>query len=623
MTPDVSERDRFTAAVRKLEQLRRFAGSAAEFWQTYLDAIAGLTGAAVVTILRRREGDVAEWRRVAVWPAVAPGSEPRGGREFWGRVEEAANAAATEGQAQLTLPSSAARLPHRIAAVRLETDRDTERWIALVLVQAVDEVAASEAQRRLLFINYVPAHFQLRRVALHLQAGEGGAVSVLDLVAMLNRSQRFVEAALLFCNEIAARHRCERVSLGWEERGMMCTRAMSHTDKFVRKMEAVQRMESAMEECLDQDEPIAWPPAAGETQVTRDHRKLAEGQERGFLCSFPLRLNDQPVGVVLCERAQEAFEEEEVRDLMICADLNAPRLAELHRRDRWFGARWAESARTASSKLVGPRHTWAKLGAVAGTVALASLFVVQPTYRVEAPFTLRPQNVSLLSAPFDGFIFNVKVEAGDAVQVGDPLLEFDTRDLLLEEAGALADCDRFRSEEEKDRANGALADMRIAQAQLAQAKARLDLVRHRLSLATLTSPYDGFVVEGDLKERIGAPVRRGDVLFRVSRLDAAYIECRVDERDIQDLQPGARGQIAFASRPKTKFPLEVVLVEPVAVEESAGNVYVVRCKLSGADPEAWWRPGMTGLSKIEAGQRTLFSIIFRRTIDKLRLWLWW
>jgi hypothetical protein len=37
----------------------------------------------------------------------------------------------------------------------------------------------------------------------------------------------------------------------------------------------------------------------------------------------------------------------------------------------------------------------------------------------------------------------------------------------------------------------------------------------------------------------------------------------------------------------------------------------------------WWRPGMSGIGKIEAGERTLFWIIFHRTIDFLRMFFWW
>lgn len=80
-------------------------------------------------------------------------------------------------------------------------------------------------------------------------------------------------------------------------------------------------------------------------------------------------------------------------------------------------------------------------------------------------------------------------------------------------------------------------------------------------------------------------------------------------------------EIAFASQPKQKFPARVVLIEPVATTQNTENFFIVRARLEEV-PEDWWRPGMGGISKIEAGHRTFFWIIFHRTIDFLRMFFW-
>jgi multidrug resistance efflux pump len=308
--------------------------------------------------------------------------------------------------------------------------------------------------------------------------------------------------------------------------------------------------------------------------------------------------------------------------LRICADVAAPRLADLKKRDRWFGARWTGALREKAAGLLGPEHTWGKVGAILGAVALGVLFIPTFSYRVEAPFILRTEDVSYLSAAFDGYLSTVDVKIGSTIPAGGRLLSLDTRDLLLEEAAALADCDRFAREEEKARAERQLAEMRISEAQLKQARARLELIRHRLAKADIISPFDAVVIEGDLQKRIGSPVRQGDLLFKIARLDHIYIEARVDERDIQELKAGALGEIAFASQPKEKHPIRVVLVEPVAKTAEKGNVFVIRCEVTEPVVD-WWRPGMSGIGKIEAGERTLFWIIFHRTIDFLRMFFWW
>ena len=52
------------------------------------------------------------------------------------------------------------------------------------------------------------------------------------------------------------------------------------------------------------------------------------------------------------------------------------------------------------------------------------------------------------------------------------------------------------------------------------------------------------------------------------------------------------------------------------------NIFLVRCSVEGG-PQTWWRPGMSGLCKFNVEKRTLFWIFTHRTVDFLRMWLWW
>jgi multidrug resistance efflux pump len=201
------------------------------------------------------------------------------------------------------------------------------------------------------------------------------------------------------------------------------------------------------------------------------------------------------------------------------------------------------------------------------------------------------------------------------------LLKLDTSDLRVERAAAAAERQRFASEAEKAEADKKLADLRAARAALAQAQARLDLVDYRLGRAEMRAPFDGVVVEGDLRERIGAPVKIGDVLMKVSKLEGLYVEMRVPERDV-DLIAGSReAEVAFTTRPEDTFGVTLERIEPAAQVEREGSVFVVTGKLArGAD---WLRPGMSGVAKVESRSRTLAWIATHRLVDFLRLKLWW
>jgi hypothetical protein len=609
--------------LEKLGQLRRFAGPAAVFWQNYLDALVALTDAGYGLLVRRRTADEPGWRRIAASP-MGP-THPPEARRFMTHVEALATAAVIDGVAlRDTHTADEEGLVDQGIAVRIDTDRSDDSWVAVLYLPRCTRQTADDALKRLRVAACIPAYYQDARTGAKPEPGPGAKdpSTVLDLLVLLDSHKKFVAMSMAFCNELATRHQCQRVALGWEERGYVRVKAISHTEKFVEKMEAVQVLEAAMEEALDQDEEVYWPPLDGETLITRDHGKYAVKQGVKHLCSVPLRIDGVPVAVVSLEREAAPFEDTELRMLRICADVAAPRLADLKKRDRWFGARWTSALREKAAKVLGPEHTWLKVGSILGAVALFFLFIPKFSYRVEAPFILRTDDVSYLSAPFDGFLSNVDVKIGSTVPAGGRLLSLDTRDLLLEEAASLADCDRYAREEEKARAERQLAEMRIAEAQLRQAQAKLQLIRHRLAKADLIAPFDAIVIEGDLQKRLGSPVRQGDLLFKVARLDRIYVEARVDERDIQELKSGAAGEIAFASQPKLKHPIRVVLVEPVAKTAEKGNVFVIRAEVT-APVEDWWRPGMSGVGKIEAGERTLFWIIFHRTIDFLRMFFWW
>jgi multidrug resistance efflux pump len=328
------------------------------------------------------------------------------------------------------------------------------------------------------------------------------------------------------------------------------------------------------------------------------------------------------VGVVTCERQARPFAEADVRLIRAACDLCVRRLADLRKLDRWFGARLAEAVRAQLAKLVGFEHTWAKTVGALVSILLAVIVLGWAPYRVEAPFILQAEDAAYIPAPFGGYIGEVLVRPGEAVARGAPLLKLDTRDLLLEEAAASADVQRYQREADKARADDRLAEMRIATALADQARARLDLVRYRMEKSALVSPIDGVVAEGDLKDKIGSPVQQGDVLFRVVNTGRLYAELRVSETDIHEVRGGAGGFIAFASRPRLKFPVRVERVEPVAQPDRADNVFVVRCALEGA-AEEWWRPGMSGVAKVRVGWRNIFWIYTHKTMDFLRLKLWW
>ena len=161
----------------------------------------------------------------------------------------------------------------------------------------------------------------------------------------------------------------------------------------------------------------------------------------------------------------------------------------------------------------------------------------------------------------------------------------------------------------------------MAHAAYLQEDAKLSITRHRLSLTEIKAPFDGIVVEGDLRERLFSPVQAGENLFKIVQIKDLLGGLQVDERDISYLAEGQVGQLAFASRPQDRFEVVIDSFEPFSEVREEGNIFNLRVKLLG-DAQDWWRPGMSGVCKINVGQASVLWILTHRTIETIRLWLW-
>ena len=607
----------FSRALDELAELRQFSGEPKTFWPAFLAAAAKLVSADIAVLLLGSPGKTPHWAKIGEWDSGSGLSRVR--TQFTSQLEPIAERGL--GSGSFVEQTDTASGSFTIAAC-LKLQRAEDEVIFAAQLRDFTTSAANEALARLRLVADVPMAFQQNLAAQKARNDVEKFAAVLDLNVPVNDATQFLSAALAFCNGVATRFRCDRASLGWLEGGYIKLRAMSRTEQFDRQMAAAQALEVAMEECVDQDEEILWPPPEGVTTVARDHEKFAADQKSGNVCSIPLRLDGKVVGVLTCERQSAPFNLVELQQIRLGCDQVVRRLSELKLYDRWFGARWAAHTREYFSRWLGPEHTWSKATAIFLTLVVFALFLVRVNYRVEGNFILRSDEAEYLTAPFDGYIDQVFVRAGDRVEKGRPLVSLNRSELLLNQSAALADVVRYQRESEKARAASSIAEMRIADAQAHQAQARLDLVHYRLDSAVIKTTFDGVVVEGDLRERIASPVKQGDALFKVARIDTLYAEAEVSERDVQEILGKSKGEIAFVTQPKIKYPVTLQIVQPAAVTKKDGNVFLVRLKPDIGAPQ-WWRPGMTGLCKISTEKRTLFWILTHRTVDFLRMKLWW
>ena len=351
---------------------RAFSGPPDAFWPACIEAMARVAGAGRGLLLVPGTTEGEPWRIAILHPSTTSGDSPP--PAFLSNAGGIADTCASEGHAVQPLAGSGIRPGTFLVGVSLPVDGQQDgTCVAAFWLTNSSDAKARRSLQALRLVADTPSLYQLRRTAARAQGDLQRFASVLDLTVLLNDQTRFLAAAMTVCNELATRHHCDRVSLGWLKGHYVRLQAMSHTERFERKMAVVKDLEMTMEEAVDQDEEIVWPAPEDATFVSRDHARFAHARASGAVCSVPLRLGAESLGCITCERSSSGFAEEDLAHLRLCADQTVRRLDDLQKRDRWIGARLLSSGKDGLSKVFGIEHTLAKVGAV---VVLAALGVL-------------------------------------------------------------------------------------------------------------------------------------------------------------------------------------------------------------------------------------------------------
>ena len=506
-----------------------------------------------------------------------------------------------------------------LLVIGLPTVAGPKLWLVL-LGAAVTSTEEPLRELRLLAESY-----QSRRREQRTGDQVLGLSEVLDLGVTLGESADFSTAALRLCHRVAAQFVAARVSLGWIEGGVLRLKATSHGGRINPASQEAEAMVRVMEESADQNNEVAYPAIAESQAIDREHKVFSQQHQGAVVLSIPIRdaTTHEAIGVLSLERSVEdgVWGNTEMERLRLAADLVVARLSDLNDSSGWWGKRMWRATRSKASGLLGTEHTGWKLASLVLFVSLLLLVLIRVEHKVRAPFLLKTDAAALATAPFAGYIDEVRYHLGDVVKKGQVLVTLDRRDLLLEESNAVAGLDKNEREARAYEAEGKLAEALMAKSSMRQDEAKLAIIRHRLAMTEIRAPFDGVVVEGDLRERLSSPVQVGERLFKVVQIHDLTGQLQIDERDIGYLSQGLSGEFAFASRPGDRFEVKIERFEPVAEVRQEGNVFVLRVDVLG-EPQEWWRPGMSGVCKLNAGKASLLWIIAHRTVETVRMWLW-
>jgi multidrug resistance efflux pump len=484
------------------------------------------------------------------------------------------------------------------------------------------------AQQRLTSMLLVAGYFDLytlRRQSEQSQIVAQSHQHVLQLATAVATAEGFESAAMNLCNELATRTGATRVALGWLKGDDVHMKALSHTEQFDKRQELIKTLESTMEECIDQEEPVHFDPQGGGTEnVSRAAQELARSEGGNVVLTLPLRRRAEVVGAVTLEfPPTHKLSQQASTGLSVAVDLLAPQLYDRYQNDRWLVTKIGLSAEELGKKIVGPQHTLVKSLCVLGLVALIFICVYRPMYHVSAPFQFGATEKRKLEVPFEGQIDDVFVLPGDVVKKGQQLLTMKTYDLKLELNEANDGMQKAADEYRKDVSEGKEAEAEQAQEAMDESHAKAQWYQDQIDRGIIRAPFDGIILSGDLTQERNATKKQGEELFTIAAMPSASglrAELAVSERDVQDLKEGFHGELATTALPTEKYSFTINRIEPLGEAKDGDNTFTVYGHLDKTSPT--WRPGMAGEARVAIERRPLIWIWTHKFVDYVRFKLW-
>jgi biotin carboxyl carrier protein len=463
------------------------------------------------------------------------------------------------------------------------------------------------------------------RAALPADRGEGGVIS---LYAEVLASASFEAAAQRLVRALCPLARAASASLAWVEDGRITLLAASHqaAGPAHEAPPAEPMLLGALEEAIDQGVSTRHPLPGGElpgpslqTPVDLQLRALHR-ETGGALAVLPLGDGGEPLAAVCLQRDGDAFTDAELQALEDALALAVPalrwmrdsQLSSLRRLRRELGRGWQrlrQPDRKAARRLLG-----------AGAALLVFLAAAPLEREVSGRARIEGAEQRVLAAPVDGFVKQAHARPGDRVQAGATLVELLEGDLQLEQERWASQLAQHENAYAAAMAKAERSAAATSLARLSEAQAQLDLVTEQLARSRIAAPFDGVVIDGDLSQAIGKPVRQGETLLTLATAGRQRVIVQIDEVDIARVRPGQPGRLALSSLPWDRHDVVVERILPLARAVEGRNVFEVEARLLA--PRADVRPGLLGRAELVVGRLPPLWAWLGHVLDRGRV-AWW
>lgn len=296
--------------------------------------------------------------------------------------------------------------------------------------------------------------------------------------------------------------------------------------------------------------------------------------------------------------------------------------------ERAAAERLAESFSHAAEALGATRRrsgrlTRRRLAMAVGSLAVAALAFIPVPMTVLAPAEIVAQNAFIVTAPIEGTIGDISVEAGQTVKAGDilaRLVDIAQRNQLdiAEQEVAVAEAKWRQISLAAFNDPASRRELSVVTSERILKQAERDYSRDLLARTVIRAERDGVAIYADKRELIGRPVQTGQRLMEVADPARIRIRAQVPLDDAMALQAG--GRLRFFPDADPLNPAEATVIETghqARPTENGSFAFRVDADMPAASAERL-RIGHRGTAQIFGETVSLGFYLLRRPISAFR-----
>lgn len=434
-----------------------------------------------------------------------------------------------------------------------------------------------------------------------------------------------VEMAFALVSSLRTKLGCEMAAIGTAEGPRVKIQAVSGFDEISERAEATRLMSDAMGEAVDRGSRIVYQPASGKSSDSDDgyrvHKRWYDKLGSASLATLPLDAGDGTKLIVSLRRRPELpFNEEELGTIERLMLPYAPAFGLLERANRTLIGHAKRTLASTVREIFSPRAWGRKCLWLVVLVGLCWVCFGSMSYTISAPAIVKPGTVRHIGTPVQGILLSTHATAGDIVEEGQLLAVFDDADLQVERRRIQAEIRIAQINENRAISEGKGVDAELARAEQQLSQARLDEIERQIAQTRIFAPFDGQIMAGDLRTRVGETLSLGTPMFEIAQRGDWTLDIEMPQRIAADLAAGKVGAFAPNARPEETTDLQLTRVLPVAKPVNGKTVYITEADLGQSHD--WMKPGMEGMARVNFGERPVWWVASHRVLDYFRTNFW-